>query len=357
MKYKITENRANFLREKFFEYSFKEINLDVETLNNISEPIELDFIAKNHNYDDGNDILINIINNSNCDLSTVKMIFYRSDVEGFLTNNQSIEDFLLISNIIENCNKDFYKFERFYYNPNDDSYILDFDLDSSNHIIPNILFSKPKGRKIEPNFAEFFYQRRISKNSTNIEISSNSIIINTEDSFFKYSFPDTFELVDEEVINQFIENYNFPKTLKSNFSITEKQLKKVLINPQIVLRNENTLIILFVFNAKPLRLENAITNVATILRNEISNIQAFFQITSVEENFDKIRRIKSNENWFALSKGMQVKLENFQEIKYLKILITEKDDLLFYYTIFSNSIENLDDENIQELIINHIKVQ
>jgi len=58
MKCKVSEKRAEFLREKFFEYSFKVINLDQETFDNISEPIELDFIAKNHNYDDGNVILL-----------------------------------------------------------------------------------------------------------------------------------------------------------------------------------------------------------------------------------------------------------------------------------------------------------
>ncbi|GEM63950.1 hypothetical protein SF1_19320 [Sphingobacterium faecium NBRC 15299] len=44
MKYKVSEKRAEFLREKFFEYSLKGVDLDQETLNNISEPIELDFI-------------------------------------------------------------------------------------------------------------------------------------------------------------------------------------------------------------------------------------------------------------------------------------------------------------------------
>lgn len=357
MKYKISENRANLLREKFFEYSFKEISLDKETLNNITEPIELDFIAKNHNYDDGNEILIEIINNPNCDLSTVKMIFFRADVDSFLTKNKTSEDFLLISNIIENCNKDFYKFERFYYDPKEDSYILDFDLESAKLVLPKILFGKPKGRKIEPNFAEFFNQRRISESQINIEKCAKNIIISSDNSFFKYSFPNGFELVDDKVINQFVENYKFPQNLKSTFSISEKQLKKAIINPEIVLRNDNTLIILFAFNAKPLKIENALTNVATIMRNEFSYIQAFLQIIGVEENFDKIKRIKFEANWIALSKRMQIQIEKIKYSFYSKLLLIEKCDILYHFTIVSDSVENLENNILVEKIINLIEIK
>ncbi|KQT17673.1 hypothetical protein ASG31_09795 [Chryseobacterium sp. Leaf404] len=357
MKYKVSEKRAEFLREKFFEYSFRGIDLDLDTLNNITEPIELDFIARNHNYDDGNDILLKIIENPNCDLSTIKMIFFRADLDGFLARNIESEDFELISNIVANCKKDYYQSERFYYTPEEDSYKLDFDLDKANSIFPKILFGKSKGRKIEPNFAEFFKQRNIPKSNINIEKLADKITIRSAETLFEYDFPNNFKIICEQKINQFIDNYKFPQNLKSTFSISDKLLKKVVINPQVVLKNDNTTIILFLFNAKPLRMENALTNVATIMRNEFSYIQAFFQITGVEENFDKIRRIKSNENWFAISRGMQVKIENFQEEKYLKILITEKGDFLFYFTIFSNSIENLEYEKIQEQIIDHINVQ
>ncbi|WP_428986803.1 DUF4274 domain-containing protein [Sphingobacterium faecium] len=51
----------------------------------------MDFIVKNHNYDDGNEILLNLIKNPNCDLSTVKMIFFRADIDGFLTSKDKTE--------------------------------------------------------------------------------------------------------------------------------------------------------------------------------------------------------------------------------------------------------------------------
>ena len=356
MKYKVSEKRAEFLREKFFEYSFRGIDLDFDTLNNITEPFELDFIAKNHNYDDGNDILLNIVNNPNCDLSTVKMIFFRADIDGYLAQNKESEDFVLIDKILENCKNDYYKSERFYYNPEEDSCKLDFDLDKASNFLPKILFSKPKGRKIEPNFAEFLKLRIIPRSNLNIEKLVDKITISSANAIFKYSFPDKFKIIGEEEIKHFIDNFKFPLNLISTFSISDRQLKKVVFSPQVVLKNDSTSIILFVFNAKPLRMVNATTNVATILRNEFSYVQAFFQITNVEENFDKIRRIKSNENWYALSRGMQVKFESFQKEKYLKILITEKSNLLYYFTLFSNSIENLEEENIQKLIINQIKV-
>lgn len=357
MKYKISEKRAEFLKDKFFEYSFKGIDLDTKTLTEISEPIELDFIARNHNYDDGNDILIHIIKNPNCDFSTVKMIFHRADLNGFLNLKEKSQDSELIKIIVQNSEKNFYENENFYYNPNEDSEILEFDFETAKKSFPSILFGKPKGRKIEPNFAEKFNRRNISTiQKNNIEKSVEKILVKTPNSLFEFNFAENFELISDDKISSFIENYKFPKNLENAFSITENQLKNVIINPEIALKNKDLVIVLFLFNCQSLRLENALTNVVTIMRNEFVYIQAFIQITGVEENFDKIRRIKSNENWFALSKGMQVKIENFKSEKYLKLLLVEKDEILFHFSIISNSIENLENEEIQELIINHIKI-
>lgn len=125
----------------------------------------------------------------------------------------------------------------------------------------------------------------------------------------------------------------------------------------MIIENENLIFALFVFNSKSLLLENGVTNVSTILRNEFIYIQAFFQIAGVEENFDKIKRIKHNDNWFALSKGMQIKVENLQNEKYLKILLVEKESLLLYFLIISDSIENLENEIIRNLIIHRTRIQ
>ncbi len=359
MKYKISEKRTDFLREKFFEYSFREIDLDTKTLDSIIEPVELDFIAKNHNYDDGNEILFYIINNPICDFSTVKMIFFRADVDGYINLKEKSFDYELITAIIRNCEQNFYQKEKFYYNPDEDFNALEFDIDRGKNIFPPILFSKPKGRKLEPNFAEDFQNRNIStlKEKISIKKNLNSITCKYLNLNFEYQFPDNFELIQDDVIEKFIEDYKFPEYLKGAFGITEKQLKKVVIKPEFVISDKNLLIGLFVFNSSSLLIKNQLTNVATIMRDEFSYIQAFFQVTLVEENFDKIKRIKLYNNWFALSKLMQIKIETIENEKYLKLLLFEKSGLLLYFFIASNPPQDIENETIENLLLNNIEIQ
>ncbi|MGN7707023.1 DUF4274 domain-containing protein [Chryseobacterium sp. 22543] len=83
MKFKVSEKRAAFLAHHFLNYSFEGRELDIKTFNTIQETIELHYIAQNHNYDNGNDLLKHIINHRQCDISTARMIFFRSDIDGF----------------------------------------------------------------------------------------------------------------------------------------------------------------------------------------------------------------------------------------------------------------------------------
>lgn len=359
MKYKIPENRIQFLREIFLEYSFKGIDLDTKALDQISESIELDFIAKNHNYDDGNNILLHIINNPNCDFSTAKMIFFRSDLDGFLKTNKKSDDYELISSIIQNCNNEFYKTENFHYNPSEDSEILEFDFDIAKNIFPSALFAKAKGKKIEPDFAENFQKRNISTINEKVSIHKkpDKIVVSNKRLSFEFDFPENFKTIQDNVIEKFIKEYKFPDNLEKTFGISEIQLRRVIIKPELIIEDKNLIIALFVFNSTSLLMKNAVTNVGTIMRNEFVYVQSFFQITGVEENFDKIKRIKYNDNWFALSKGMRIKIENLQNEKYLKLLLVEKDGLLFYSLIISDLIENLDNDIIQNLIINRTRIQ
>ena len=353
MKYSISEKRRNFLKDKFFEYSFKEIDLDTKTLNSISEPIELDFISKNHNYDDGNEILFQIVNNPHCDFSTVKMIFFRSDLDGFINSRKDSIDESLIKSIIKNCEQNFYKEEKFYYNREDDNGVLEFDLDKGLSLFPSSLFGKAKGKKVEPNFAEKFSKRKISNSEIEIQNLNKTLKILSKNFTFEYSFPEGFEKIEKNELDNFIKNYKFPE----NLEINESQLKKAIIKPELTIKKNDLLIVLFVFDSKPLMLENSLTNVATILRNEFVYIQAFLQIIGVEENFEKIKRIKHNENWIALSKTMQIKIENIKNEKFLKLLLLEKSGLLFHFLIISSKTENLENETIKNLIINRITIK
>ncbi|MFA5620157.1 MAG: DUF4274 domain-containing protein [Weeksellaceae bacterium] len=276
MKYKISKKRTKFLREKFIEYSFHNNDLDTKALDAISEPIELDYIAKNHNYDDGNEVLMHIVNNSNCDFSTVKMIFFRADLNGFLIDSKKSEDEFLIKLIIENCEENFYKQENFFYNPNEDIEVLEFDLILAKKTFPSALFGNAKGKRIEPNFAEKFHKRNIIDSKIEIKYETNNFKVKSKTFTFEYNIPKDFIKHQDSVVEDFLRKFDFPDNLNKSFNITEKQLKSAIMKPYLTLQNSEFFIVLFIFNSKSLLLENAITNVATIMRNEFIYLQAFY---------------------------------------------------------------------------------
>lgn len=354
MKYKISEKRAEFLIDTFFEYTFKDKELDVKALNDITEPIDLQFIAKNHNYDDGTEILAHIINNPNCDISTAKMIFFRCDVDGYLQLGEESVDFQLISSILINFEKQLYTEERFYYDYKEDSDALSFDEEQARTKLSsqNSLFSKPRGKKIIPSFADNFHQRNLKFYPGYLEIieADDKLCVNTELFNFEFQIPGDFCKVDQEQYNEFYKSIRFPNALKSRFAETENNLKKILTKPTLLIRNDNLLIVLYLFNSKSLRLKNGVTNAATMLRNELIYIQAFVDIEGVEEGFDKINRIKHDDTWFAISKGMQIKIANIEDVKYLKLILMERDGLLFSLSIVSDDAENLTNEIINDVI-------
>ncbi|RKF37138.1 hypothetical protein BCY89_05665 [Sphingobacterium siyangense] len=163
MKYKVSQKRAAFLAHQFFNYSFEGRELDFKTFQTIDEPIELQYIAENHNYDNGNELLNLIINHPKCDASTAKMIFFRSDIDSFIADKNNCCDTDLITSILGNFEKDFYSQELFYYNSEHDSNSLHFDHQEflAHHPSAEGIFSKPKGKKIEPSFAQAFHQRSL----------------------------------------------------------------------------------------------------------------------------------------------------------------------------------------------------
>ncbi|MNJ94117.1 hypothetical protein D3C87_118040 [compost metagenome] len=355
MKFKISKKRADFLTKVFFEYSFKGNGLDREVLAGITEPIELDFIAKNHNYDDGNDLLLAIVTHPYCDISTVKMIFHRADVEGYLKHGERSGDFELIRTIIAYVDNGFYKDEKFYYDPAGDHDALSFDAGELSKFSNNdaVLFGKPKGKKLEASFADDFHRRNLNfyDGAVKTAITPTGINVTAAKCNFIFKVPEgNFKIVEESTVKNFLDCYTFPAGLKDSFGVSEKQLRKVLIWPDLVIENEELLLILFVFNSKALQLENALTNVSTMMRNEFFYIQAFVEIVGVEENFEKITRIKHHDTWFAVSKAMQVKISDLGNLKFLKLILVEKGGILFSFSVISNQIEKLDNEVVKNLI-------
>ncbi|WP_286895154.1 MULTISPECIES: DUF4274 domain-containing protein [Sphingobacterium] len=357
MKYKISEKRAVFLSKTFFEYSFKGNELDREVLAAITEPIELDFIAKNHNYDDGNDLLLAIVSHPYCDISTVKMIFHRADVEGYLKDGERSGDFRLIKAIITHLDNGFYTHEKFYYDPASDPAALSFDAEELKKYIREdaVLFGNPRGKKLETSFADNFHRRNLKfyDGTVKTAIVPTGLNVKTGGCNITFKVPEgNFKIVEESTVKNFIDCYTFPAGLKESFGVSEKQLKKVIIRPDLVIENDELLLVLFLFNSKALQLENALTNVSTMMRNEFFYLQAFVDIVGVEENFGKIARIKHNDTWFAVSRGMQVKISNQENLKFLKLILLEKGGIVFSLSVVSDQIENLDNEVIKNLINN-----
>lgn len=357
MKYKISEKRAAFLSKAFFEYSFKGNVLDRELLAEIKEPIELDFIAKNHNYDDGNDLLIAIVTHPYCDISTVKMIFHRADVEGYLKDAERSVDFQLMRAIITHLDNGFYKHEKFYYDPNSDPDALSFDEEELKKYIKEdaVLFGKSKGKKLEASFADNFHHRNLKFYNGTIKtvITSQGLKVTTDRCNFIFEVPEgDFRIVKDNTIKSFIDCFSFPTGIKNRFGVSAQQLRKFMIQPDLVFENDDILVVLFLFNNQALQLENALTNVSTMMRNEFFYIQAFVEIVAVEENFDKITRIKHNDTWFAVSKGMQVKISNQENLKFLKLIFVEKGGVLFSFSVVSDRLENVNNEVIKSLIDN-----
>lgn len=351
MKYKVSDKRAEFLKKNFYEYSFKDIEPDFSIIDSIKEPIELHYIANNHNWDDGTELLIRIINNPNCDISTAKMIFWRSDVEGFISDSMKSDNSELINQILKNFEKDFFITQFFYYNPLEDPQSMFCDISHCEIINKQTkLFSNSCGKKLESNFTEKFNLRntKYCDNQIKIDCTEYAITIQTNSNNLVYNYPDKFNLINQNIVDSFIDEFYFPDYLKDVFSITEKQIRKVLIRPKLTLVNDNTYILMFVFNAKPLYLIDSITNVSTIIRNERYYLQGFINIKGIEPEFDKVKKVKRYETWLGISKILV--FEYSENTYYLKMVYLERDNLLYSFYIVSDEYEKLNVEHITENI-------
>ncbi|KYH07802.1 hypothetical protein A1704_03815 [Chryseobacterium cucumeris] len=354
MKFKVSEKRAAFLAHHFLNYSFEGRELDIKTFNTIQEPIELYYIAQNHNYDNGNDLLKHIINHRQCDIPTARMIFFRSDIDGFIKDKNNCEDTDLITSILKNFEKNFYSQELFYYNPDQDPDSLHFDHQEflNQYQSVDTLFSNPKGKRVEPSFNETFHQRNLKFYQGNLTITNEDekLLLKTVHNEILFQIPTGFVRVDHERYDDFFTAWKFSENLRKRFDTSDKALKKVLVKPQLIVENDDFIIALNIFNSKPLHLTDNVTNVATILRNELVYLEAFVDIIGVEDDFIKFKRIKHDNKWFVSTKGMQIKVVNIENLQYLKLLLVEVDGILFSLFIITDTLDNFNKDIIPEII-------
>ncbi|MDR3025056.1 DUF4274 domain-containing protein [Chryseobacterium sp.] len=354
MKFNVSEKRAAFLAHNFFNYSFEGRELDLRIFQSIGEPIELQYIAQNHNYDNGNDLLNLIINHPKCDISTAKMIFFRSDIDGFIEHKNNCGDTDLITSILKNFENNFYSRERFYYNPDQDPDSLHFDRQKflNQYQSAEALFSKPKGKRIEPSFAQAFHLRNLKfyEGNTTITSKDGKFLLTTPHNEILFQIPVGFVPVNDKRYNDFFTSWKFSENLEKRFDTSDKVLKKVLIKPQLIVENEDFIIVMNIFNSQPLQLIGSVTNVATILRNELVYLEAFVDIVGVEDEFTKFKRIKHDNAWFVSTKVMQIKVVNIESFYFLKLLLVEVEGILFSLFIITSNLDKFIKEITSEII-------
>lgn len=73
----VKPSRENFIKENFFELSFRDEKPDFEKFKTLNST-ELHYLADIYNWDDGMEILFWIINSDKCDKGTALMIFWRA---------------------------------------------------------------------------------------------------------------------------------------------------------------------------------------------------------------------------------------------------------------------------------------
>jgi len=350
MQYQLSAGRADYLQKRFLEHRLTDRGLNINAIYGLSEPIELYFLAKYYIY--GNDLLIHIAKHSDCDIATAKMMFFRADIDGFLKSGENSKDFELISTILFNFQDGFYQRQYFYYDYEEDSESRAFDFDEARAQIKsfNALTKKPVRKKVVYSILDHFYHRNLKFYSGSLDCRERPRKISFFTEYFKinYKIPNGFSKVDPRVFQSFIKSWKFPETLKEIFYVTEKSLKKVVTRP-VILKNDELLIIFYIFNAKPFTLKNSLKNVAVMVRDEMKYLQAFVEMPGFKEDLHKIKRFKYQDTWFAISGAMQIKTLNGNE-KHLSIIFMEREELLFSLYLIADNAEDLNEDKIMDMI-------
>lgn len=121
----VKPNRENFIKENFFELSFKDKKPEFEKFKTLNST-ELHYLADIYNWDDDIEVLFWIINSDKCDKGTALMIFWRAIPDYYLEKDENElqlyekENYQLLKEIIASFKSNKFRTSKIKYNPADD---------------------------------------------------------------------------------------------------------------------------------------------------------------------------------------------------------------------------------------------
>ena len=148
----VLPNREKFIKENFFELSFKDEKPNFEKFKTLNST-ELHFLAEIYNWDDGIELLNWIIESEKCDKGTASMIFWRSVPDYYLEKNENdIQDyekdiFNLINKVIQKFKSNNFNKSSIKYDPNEDFDFESYKNELTKWNLPSNLTISTKGIK------------------------------------------------------------------------------------------------------------------------------------------------------------------------------------------------------------------
>lgn len=359
MKYKVSEKRAKFLDENFFEFSFNEKTPDKSIFDAITEAVELHYIADKFNWDDGPEVLNWIVNSPICDKGTAKLIFWRAQPDHYTRfadpkeADHDADVYELLRDIIDNFENNFYKSERIFYDPRQDSAISDVDYINPNTkwTIPEHLKTPSKGRTVQtttPGLADLIKYRRILSPVITTEIDGN--VLHSPELKFKFNLNFKWHLADNSTYENFVANHELIKGVKGKYSSTPKEIKKSLFPPIAILKSDKQFAVLYAFDRKGMTGESLV-NVANLLWYDLGNIGAFVKTKKIiGEAVPK--RFKVNNYRAAVSNPIIFEYEEKDTISQdyeLRLLYIDKEDIIFAFYLFASLDKKIEETEIDDL--------
>ena len=88
-KYKLSQEKVNFIKKHFFEFSFDndEAIPDKKLFEELSHPAELFYLADIYNWDDGIEVLKWVVDSPLCSEATANLVFWRAQPDYYRRYN------------------------------------------------------------------------------------------------------------------------------------------------------------------------------------------------------------------------------------------------------------------------------
>ena len=148
----VLPNREEFIKDNFFELSFKNQTPNYEIFKTLNST-ELHFLADIYNWDDGIEVLDWILDSNKCDKGTASMIFWRSSPDYYFEKPENEieehekETFNLLKKIIQKFKDNKFRRSSLKYNPNEDFDIEYYQESIKNWKIPQEITKSTNGIK------------------------------------------------------------------------------------------------------------------------------------------------------------------------------------------------------------------